>query len=190
MFPTDRFIHRRRPPAPSDIAASIRYWDKAGTDGTKGQKTGAQTAGVLMHRLKDGRFFIAHCQCGHWAALERERRIKAVAESDGRRDPHLRRAGAGLGRQGERRGDDPQPGRLAGHRRPADRRQGDARQPYAAQVQGGNVWVLRASWNLAFIDEHQAFPVGQDEGQVDAAAAAFNLLNAAERDRSSDARSC
>ena len=33
-----------------EIIASIRYWDKAGTE-----KGGAYTAGVLMHHLKDGR---------------------------------------------------------------------------------------------------------------------------------------
>jgi predicted phage terminase large subunit-like protein len=50
-------------------------------------------------------------------------------------------------------------------------------EPYAAQVQGGNVLVVKGPWTQAFIDEHVAFPVGRYKDQVDAAAAAFNLLN-------------
>jgi hypothetical protein len=38
------------PTGSDDIIASIRYWDKAGTE-----KGGNYTAGVLMHSLKDGR---------------------------------------------------------------------------------------------------------------------------------------
>jgi phage terminase large subunit-like protein len=49
-------------------------------------------------------------------------------------------------------------------------------EPYAAQVQGGNVLVVREPWTQDFIDEHVAFPVGRTKGQVDAAAAGFNLL--------------
>jgi phage terminase large subunit-like protein len=49
-------------------------------------------------------------------------------------------------------------------------------EPYAAQVQGGNVLVVKGAWNRDFIDEHVAFPVGRAKDQVDAAAAAFNLL--------------
>jgi hypothetical protein len=49
MFPVDRFVLVEAAPAPSEIAASIRYWDKAGT-----KNAGAYTAGVLLHRLKDG----------------------------------------------------------------------------------------------------------------------------------------
>ena len=49
-------------------------------------------------------------------------------------------------------------------------------EPYAAQVQGGNVLVVRGPWTQDFIDEHVSFPVGRAKDQVDAAAAAFNLL--------------
>ena len=59
LFPTDRFVVVDHPPEASAIAHSIRYWDKAGTkDG------GAFTAGVLLHKLKDGRFCVGHCRRG------------------------------------------------------------------------------------------------------------------------------
>ena len=68
---------------------------------------------------------------------------------------------------------------LAGWRVVADRPTGDKAVragPYAAQVQGGNVLLVKGAWTKAFIDEHIAFPVGRAKDQVDAAAAAFNLL--------------
>ena len=49
-------------------------------------------------------------------------------------------------------------------------------EPYAAQVQGGNVLLVRGAWNRDFIDEHLSFPVGRAKDQVDASSAAFNLL--------------
>jgi phage terminase large subunit-like protein len=38
------------------------------------------------------------------------------------------------------------------------------------------VLLVRGAWTQDFIDEHVAFPVGRTKDQVDAAAAAFNLL--------------
>jgi predicted phage terminase large subunit-like protein len=49
--------------------------------------------------------------------------------------------------------------------------------PYAAQVQGGNVLIVRGDWNRAFLDEHEMFPNGKYKDQVDAAAMAFSGLN-------------
>ena len=68
---------------------------------------------------------------------------------------------------------------LAGWRVTADRPTGDKvvrAEPYAAQVQGGNVLLVKGAWNQDFIDEHVSFPVGRAKDQVDAASAAFNLL--------------
>jgi len=171
MFPTEQFVLVDAPPAPADIAASLRYWDKAGTkDG------GAYTAGVLMHKLKDGRFCVAHCRRGQWAALDREREIKRIAELDGARIPIAVEQEPG---SGGKESAEATIRNLAGWRVTADRPTGDKAvraEPYAAQVQGGNVLVVRGPWTQAFIDEHVAFPVGRTKDQVDAAAAAFNLI--------------
>ena len=48
-------------------------------------------------------------------------------------------------------------------------------EPYAAQVQGGQVSRLR-EWNSDFLDEHEQFPFGKYVDQVDATAGAFNKL--------------
>ncbi len=79
MFPTGRFVLADDPPEPSMIANSIRSSDKGGTnDG------GALTAGVPLHKLRDGRYCVAHCRRGQWKALDRERKVRQIAELDGK----------------------------------------------------------------------------------------------------------
>jgi predicted phage terminase large subunit-like protein len=47
---------------------------------------------------------------------------------------------------------------------------------FAAQVNAGNVRLIQAPWNKAFIEELRAFPMGTHDDQVDAVADAFNRL--------------
>jgi predicted phage terminase large subunit-like protein len=171
MFPVDKFGILDHHPAKKEISASIRYWDKAGTrDG------GAYTAGVLMHRSKDGTFVISDVQRGQWGALERERRIKQTAQVDGYGVAVWVEQEPGSGGKESAENTIRQ---LAGFNVRADRVTGDKEsraEPYAAQVQGGNVYLVRAEWNRAFLGEHETFPAGQYKDQVDAAAGAFAKL--------------
>jgi predicted phage terminase large subunit-like protein len=48
--------------------------------------------------------------------------------------------------------------------------------PLAAQVEAGNVSILRADWNRALTEEMQNFPWGRKDDQVDALVRAFNEL--------------
>ncbi|HFE9896774.1 TPA: phage terminase large subunit, partial [Acinetobacter baumannii] len=50
-------------------------------------------------------------------------------------------------------------------------------QPFAAQVNVGNVRMLKGEWNKDFIDELRHFPNGTHDDQVDAASDAFNELH-------------
>jgi predicted phage terminase large subunit-like protein len=171
MFPTDRFVLVDHPPETTEIADSIRYWDKAGT-----KDAGAFTAGVLLHKLKDGRFCVAHCRRGQWSALEREREIQRIAELDGK---SIRIAIEQEPGSGGKESAETTIRHLSGWRVVADRPTGDKivrAEPYAAQVQAGNVLLVKGPWTKDFIDEHISFPVGRAKDQVDAAAAGFNLL--------------
>lgn len=167
-FPIDRFQITDHKPHRREIMASVRYWDKAGTSGG-----GAFTAGVLMHRMRDGTYLIEDVERGQWEALERERRLRQTAEMDGHavkvwveQEP-----GSGGKESAER-----SIRSLAGFTAAADRVTGDKEtraEPYAAQVQAGNVYLLRGDWNRAFLGEHETFPAGKYKDQVDAAAGAF-----------------
>ena len=176
MFPVERFGVVDMPPGDKRIKSSVRYWDKAGSHGK-----GAYSAGVLMHRLKNDTYVVADVVRGQWSALERETRIKQTAEMDGKgvtvwveQEPG---SGGKESAQSTVRN-------LSGLNAHAERVSGDKEKradPYAAQVQNDNVWLVKAPWNRAFIDEHETFPAGQYKDQVDAAAGAFAKLQKVRR---------
>ena len=49
--------------------------------------------------------------------------------------------------------------------------------PFAAQVNVGNVRMLKGDWNKAYIEELRNFPNGKHDDRVDASSDAFNELN-------------
>jgi predicted phage terminase large subunit-like protein len=172
-------IEKMQPIARVDGAAvkkSVRYWDKAGT----AKDNAAYSAGVLMHALKDGRYVIEHVVRGQWQALDREKMIKFWAERDraALRTPYE----IGIEQEpgsGGKESAESSLRMLAGFRCYADKVTGAKEvraEPFAAQVQGGNVSIVAADWNYAFLDECETFPNGRWKDQVDAASGAFARL--------------
>ena len=110
---------------------------------------------------------------------EREKRIKAYTEADQRAHTNFsvwieQEPGSGGKESAENTLRN-----LAGWRCYADRVTGSKRvraEPFIAQVQGGNVWLLAGQWVQAFLDECEMWPKGKFNDQVDAAAGAFNKL--------------
>jgi predicted phage terminase large subunit-like protein len=49
-------------------------------------------------------------------------------------------------------------------------------EPFAAQVNAGNVLMVRGDWNAALVAELRGFPFGTHDDQVDALSRAFALL--------------
>jgi predicted phage terminase large subunit-like protein len=173
MFPTERFqiigsVDR------SAIRRSIRYVDKADTkDG------GAYTAAALVHDMRDGTTVVEDMVRGQWSALERETRLQQAAETDKAVCPRYAiwfevEPGSGGKESGESsvrrfKGFNVQLDRVTGSK--------EARaEPYAAQVQGGQVSLVAGAWNRPFLEEHEQFPFGKYKDQVDATAGAFNKL--------------
>lgn len=69
--------------------------------------------------------------------------------------------------------------RLAGHPAEVERITGSKEilaRPVAAQVNGGNVGMLRAPWNAALAEELAGFPAGEHDDQVDLLSLAFTRL--------------
>lgn len=68
---------------------------------------------------------------------------------------------------------------LAGHQVRASRESGSKiirATPVAAQVEAGNILMVRGVWNHAFIEELREFPHGRKDDQVDALSRAFVML--------------
>jgi predicted phage terminase large subunit-like protein len=159
------------------ILKSVRYWDKAGTE----SEDAAFTAGALLHMLKDNRFVIEHVVRGQWGALDREEKIKYWAE----RDRAQLRPGAyevGVEQEpgsGGKESAESTIRNLRGFKVYADKVTGAKEvraEPFAAQVQGGNVYIVAGIWQNDLLDEMVSFPNGKFKDQVDACSGAFNRL--------------
>jgi predicted phage terminase large subunit-like protein len=148
-----------------------RAWDLAATEGA-----GDYTAGVLIGRGGDGLTYVLDVTRGQWDASLRNRRMMEAAERDGTsvrvrlpQDPG--QAGREQAQQLTRM--------FAGYAVRTAPVTGDKEtraDPFAAQVNAGNVRILRAAWNAAFVEELRAFPAGRNDDMVDAAADGFNEL--------------
>lgn len=150
----------------------VRYWDKAGTDGG-----GCYTAGVKMGKGDDGIFYVLDVVRDQWAAPQREKAIKQTAETDPSNTEIWIEQEPG---SGGKESADATIKNLAGHIIKSERPTGDKAvraEPYSVQVEAGNVKLLSADWNKAFIDEHKSFPAGKYKDQIDASSGAFNKLN-------------
>lgn len=173
-FPIEQFKILANLPDLHTVKRIIRYWDKAGTEGG-----GAFTAGVQLLLLNDNRVVIGDVQRGQWSSWDREKRIKAAAERDdtdfaewGRVEIWTEQEPGSGGKESAER----TVAALVGHNVKTDRVTGSKEtraEPYASQVQQGNVFLLKGKWNQDFIDEHEVFPTGKFKDQVDAAAGAF-----------------
>lgn len=171
LFDVSLLRVRPGPPDPKQVSASFRYWDKAGS-----QDTGDYTAGVRVDRLVDGTFLVRDVVRGQWRALTRERIIKQTADLDGRRVKVRVEQEPGSGGKDSA---EATVRNLAGYVVDVENPTGDksARaEPFSIQVEAGNVEILRADWNSAFIEELRTFPVGKHDDQVDASAGAFNAV--------------
>lgn len=162
------------PSTQNDIMASVRYWDKAGTISDEA----SYTAGVLMHKMKDGRFVISHVVHGQWMSLDRENHIKAWAERD---KTLYRNYSIGIEQEpgsGGKESAENTVRNLAGYTVFIDKVTGSKEvraDPFAAQVQGGNVWLVAGDWVVDYIEEAEVWPQGRND-QIDASAGAFNRL--------------
>lgn len=155
---------------PAERIQWVRGWDLASTI------DGDFTAGGKLGRLPDGRLIIADMARERFGPDERDALIKNTASLDGRQvrislpqDPgqagktqilYLTRA-------------------LSGYRVTSSPESGDKitrAEPFAAQVNVGNVLMLRGPWNEGLINEMRMFPNGSHDDQIDCCSRAFSEL--------------
>jgi predicted phage terminase large subunit-like protein len=166
-----------------EALASVLSVDKASTAGGDG----AYTAIVLLHKMKNGTFVIERVVRGRWGALDREKQIKMWAEHD---LENLKRISSRFTvvievepGSGGKESFEASVRNLAGFTvvgdKPGAGRSKEVRaEPFAAQVQGGNCWLVAShpNWIPDFLEEAESWPHGVSKDQIDAAAQAFNHL--------------
>lgn len=160
--------------APVD-ATRVRYWDRAGTE-----KAGCYTVGTRMSRDLKGIFYIEDVRRDQLAMDARDSMIVQTAQLDAQQFNNTvfiwhemepgssgKDAATLLTRK------------LAAYPVAADKPQGDKierARPLASQAAAGNVKIVKAPWNKAFLEEIEQFPNGKYKDQVDATSGAYNKL--------------
>lgn len=155
---------------PAGAIQWVRGWDFA--DSTKGDFT----AGGKLGKLADGRFIIAGMEREKYTTDKRDALLKNTTTKDGKtvrvslpQDPG--QAGKGQVLYLTRM--------LAGYNVCSSPESGDKvdrADPFASQVNVGNVLMLRGAWNEALTEEMKLFPNGAYDDQVDALSRAFATL--------------
>lgn len=156
--------------APANLR-ECRAWDIASSAGH-----GDRSAGVRIGT--DGsRFYITHAVAGNWLSDERNARMRLTAEQDGPsvkihlpQDPGaagkdnalaLKRLLAGFAVKSE----------------PVSGKKEVRADPFASQVNAGNVTIIKGDWDWrGFIEELRQFPNGKRDDLVDAGSDAFTEI--------------
>ena len=155
-----------------------RAWDLAATAATEGRDPD-WTVGLKLGRDGAGRIYVVDLLRLRGGPHEVQEAIVNTAQQDGRGVP------VGLPQDPGQAGKQQVAwltARLAGFRVMASPETGSKltrASPVAAQVDAGNLAVVRAPWNAAFLDELRDFPHGRKDDQVDALARAFAMLTSA-----------
>lgn len=175
MFERSWFKIVRAAPAPKKV---VRYTDLAATEKSKSNPDPDWTASVRMSRSAEGVFYVEHAERFRLSSHKGEERLKALASQDKQihrrctqvipQDPGA--AGKAYANYLVRM--------LAGYNARSERETGSKElraEPFSAQAEAGNVYLVEGPWNEAFLDELCNFPTGHDD-QVDAATGAFKEL--------------
>ena len=155
-------------------AQKVRAWDFAHTSGG-----GDWSVGVLLSEWgpeDERKVYVEDVVRGQWDSFELERMLKSTAQRDGAgipicipEDPS---AGKSLANNIKVR-------LLRGYEVYARAPRADKETratPIATQAKAGNVYLVRAEWNQAFLTEARMFPRGKTKDQIDALSDAFAHL--------------
>ena len=171
MFKEDHLQMLHNLPSPVNFIQTVRYWDKAGSEGK-----GAFTVGVKMARLQNDTYLVMDVKRGQWSSEQRENIIRQTAEADGRV------VEIGIEQEpgsGGKESAEATIRRLAGFSCFLERPTGDKAfraDPFSVQVNNGNVKIMVGDWNNKYTDELSNFPFSTYADQVDASSGAFNRL--------------
>ncbi len=154
---------------PADVKKWVRAWDLGAT------VRGDPTVGVRMGEWGNKRV-VADVVRLQGTPDQVERTIVATADRDGKGcEIHIPQDPGQAGKAQIQY----LTSKLAGFNVKSSPETGDKvtrAEPYASQVNVGNVVLVRAPWNRAYLDELRVFPSGAHDDQVDASSRAFAAL--------------
>jgi len=163
-----------KPPRIVEVHKGTRYWDLAGTEAKTSKSDPDWTVGTGLTTF-EAKSFIWDVVRMRASPEGVRATIGLTAQTDGRR-VRVRIEQEG-GQAGKAQVQD-YIGFLQGFDVDGDLPSGDKRvraMPLAAQVNAGNVFLLRGPWNKQFMAELAEFDHGKHDDQVDSADGAFNI---------------
>jgi len=158
------------------LDSEVRFWDLAATEPRKRSDDPDWTAGVKIG-VGEHKYYVTDVQRFRGTPSTNERRVKQTAQIDGvgvtqyieqepgasgksSIDHYVRDVMAGLPCLGVKSTGDKE---LRAN-------------PFSTACENGLVYLVKAGWNSAFINELCQFPAGSHDDQVDAASGAFSKL--------------
>lgn len=163
---------------PNDVVRWVRAWDLAATDTDEGGDP-AYTASVLLGKRRDGSYVIADVTNHRLKAEKVRALVKQCAVSDKAKYKRVRiRLSIDPGQAGKEQAQS-YVKMLAGFTVSPVRESGDKMtraEPFAAQWQAGNVYVVASTWTEALLGQYESFPESKFKDMVDAGSNAFNEL--------------
>jgi len=162
---------------PANWILACRFWDRAATEPNEVNKDPDWTRGLLLYKYPNGTFVVADLKSMRASPGKVEGFIKNVATHDGTRVRVMSQQDPGsagvLEAENFKR-------MLAGYdvRTMVTSKDKLTRaKPVSAQVEAGNIMVLRGSWNEDFFSETENFPSPKRHDDiVDTLSGAFNEL--------------
>ena len=150
---------------------TVRYWDHAATAGG-----GDWTVGVLL-RLVDGIWYVLDVVRGQWGTGEKHQVMAATAHRDGRGVRIISEQEPGS--SGVDVIDNLRRNVFVGYPFVGDKTTGGKQLravPLVTAAGAGNLKLVEAQWNRAFVDEFVLFPNGANDDQVDATSGAMRFI--------------
>ncbi len=161
--------------APSGTDQIVRAWDLAAT-AQFGSNDPDWTVGLKLKRDSNNRYVVLDVVRVRGTPHIVDDAIRRTAEADGTGIPIALPEDPGAG---GKHTVSHVTARLAGYNVRSSREVGSKvsrATPVAAQVEAGNLSIVRGPWNQAFLDELSSFPLGRKDDQVDALSRAFSTL--------------
>lgn len=163
---------------PNDVVRWVRAWDLAATDTDEGGDP-AYTASVLLGKRKDGSYVIADATNNRLKAEKVRNLVKQCAVADKAKYKRVRiRMSVDPGQAGKEQSQS-YVKMLSGFSVSMVKESGskEARaEPFAAQWQAGNVYIVSGPWTEALLGQYESFPESKFKDMVDAGSNAFNEL--------------
>lgn len=163
---------------PNDVIRWVRAWDLAATDTDEGGDP-AYTASVLLGKRRDGSYVIADATNHRLKAEKVRTMVKQCAVSDKAKYKRVKiRLSQDPGQAGKEQAQS-YIKMLAGFSVATVKESGDKQsraEPFAAQWQAGNVYVVAGPWTEALLGQYESFPESKFKDLVDAGSNAFNEL--------------